>query len=307
MKNIYKNDKTKENQLMKFYFLLKDDKNKLMQTFSKFSQQDKNDLMHHLVWSKNAEVDDIQNLINIGAKLKDDSINAFYLACVHKKVDIVECFLNNGFKKQLDLDRGFKSACTKEIKLADLLLSHGADMNYDNNISFINACRCDKYEMVEFLIKKGMDVNVDDGSALIHACSNNYINLAKLLLKNNANVHVQNEKALAFALRNENANMVQLLENYGAKKENIKHNFQKGIYTIEQIKASGIEKDLIKLQLSLQRILGSAEDDLKAPQLIPAHKNFKFEKFLHVHVFQKLNADNVENESNQLITKLKCK
>jgi len=112
------------------------------------------------------------------------------------------------------------------IKLVELLLQAGADINAKNNYGWTALMWASKYgykDVVKLLIKAGADINAKTYSgwtALISASGNGHIDVVELLLQTGADVNAKDNygwTALTRASQKGQRDVVKLLKQYGAK------------------------------------------------------------------------------------------
>ncbi|ANB50884.1 putative ankyrin repeat protein [Powai lake megavirus] len=109
------------------------------------------------------------------------------------------------------------------IKLMDLLVNLGANINMDNSgnnpgIVLIQACTHGNIKLIEFLLQKGINPNCDNGKALIKACINKNLDTCKLLLDNGFIINYNDEKMMYWIIKlikKKNIDAIQLLINHG--------------------------------------------------------------------------------------------
>ncbi|AUV58741.1 ankyrin repeat protein [Bandra megavirus] len=115
------------------------------------------------------------------------------------------------------------AACNIDnIKLMDLLINSGANINMDNSgnnpgIVLMQACTHGNIKLVEYLLQKGMNPNCND-RIFIRACLNQNLNICKLLLDNGFIINYDNNKIMRNIIkliRKKSIDTIKLLIDYG--------------------------------------------------------------------------------------------
>ena len=190
--------------------------------------------------SKNGHINIVRLLIESGADVNSDELtlsdacsNGHYeivRLLIESGVDVHSCN-NNALRSSLrycnEKHKNFKDRITTSIKILQLLLENGANINYtyvDTDEYEFNtycsllgyACVNDSIEIPKFLIQYGADVNAINGDALYQACSFDNIEIFKLLLENGADIHINNDAPLQRAVLCDAFEITKMLLQYGA-------------------------------------------------------------------------------------------
>jgi ankyrin repeat protein len=168
---------------------------------------------------------DLKELVeNVLAKGNVD-VNARGLlttAIRRERDDIAELLLAYGARPTLSAFH--LVAGQNDVKLAELLLAHGAEINaqdYDGDTALHIATRAGRREMVEFLIAHGAGLNVADakGNTPLHYAAREHKEITELLLAKSAPVNTKNNSGdtpLHNAALRGNREIVELLLARGA-------------------------------------------------------------------------------------------
>ncbi len=121
--------------------------------------------------------------------------------------------------------KGMDPVGGEHLKIAELLLENGADVNERDNEGYtalMVAVDADNLKMVEFLLEKDAAVGERDWfgyTALMLAAKEGHLKIAELLLASDADVNIKNnsgETALVLAVSWENSGIAKLLLKRGA-------------------------------------------------------------------------------------------
>lgn len=104
-------------------------------------------------------------------------------------------------------------AMTNSLKALKVFENEGADIHYNDNISFSLACKYGSMDIVKYFVKeKKVDVNVGKGICLIFASRWNQLDVAKYLIENGFDLSEYGKIALEEAKNRGNADVLEYLE-----------------------------------------------------------------------------------------------
>lgn len=156
-------------------------------------------------------------------------------ACNKGEYDTVSKLLSTGISPNVTGTLGntpLKAALfNKHIQIADLLITHGADIDYiedPNSFLYTTALSMasthDDLEIIYYLLKKGADVNfisLRTGTPLCHAIKNKKIKQVEILIDARASLELKSgiyiETPICYAARENQKDIVNLLVKNGAK------------------------------------------------------------------------------------------
>ncbi|KAI6750430.1 hypothetical protein HG530_014711 [Fusarium avenaceum] len=159
--------------------------------------------------------------------------DTLHLAAMAGKKDVVKFLIDHGFDKEVEDSNYMRplglAADYGHEAVAGLLIAHGADYNWENNLSetlLHMASRGPNNEaLIQFFLDKGFDINLSNrtnASPLICAVIKGRTSNVEVLLKNDADTEkfdVYGRTALCHAASYERVHLVQLLLNNGASTE----------------------------------------------------------------------------------------
>ncbi len=160
------------------------------------------------------------NLVRLLLQIFDEvPRNSIVFAVESGNIISVELLL----KARVDLQQYGHKALIKAVKkgyaeIAGLLIEAGVDANGKTGkgeplrIAVLN----NDIKLVELLLEKGADVQICNNYPLRIAVSTNNIGMTKLLLEKGANIHVNADFPLRYAIENEYEETVKVLLEYGA-------------------------------------------------------------------------------------------
>ncbi|ARF02832.1 SWPV1-273 [Shearwaterpox virus] len=167
---------------------------------------------------------------------------------------------------------------TRNLKIAKLLLNHGALVNVHNNNGITPlhiAAGSGSIKMVTLLLENGADINAltkYGESALHYAVSVKDINMCKFLLDHGIDVNIKNKKnvtALHISIEVDCYNIMRLLLRYGAN-PNIVSFYLLGIKKIEECK-----DDRLKKYLREKNVLNANNENILQDYISSSHFDFR--------------------------------
>jgi len=180
--------------------------------------------------------DDLANAVEIlKTNVSADIVNeALFCACKDGKPRFVELFLEAGadvnYIRLISNEHNANELVNPltiayayggsedRIQVVRILLEHGADVHFRNDLNLWEASCCGHYEIVKLLLEAGADVHANDDAALGWASHRGRFEIVKLLLEVGADVHDRND-ALHWASLYGFIKIVKILIDYGADKE----------------------------------------------------------------------------------------
>lgn len=159
-----------------------------------------------------------------------DGCPPLYMAVMNKHPETAEYLLKKGALPDISITCGWTplivAALQNDQEMMELLLNHGAGLEYGSGISkrtaFMFAADDKKYESMEYLLEKGANINAKDHSeetALIKEAFWGRPKLIQLLLTHGADISLKNHygwDALLRAVAGDQPEIVKLLLEHGA-------------------------------------------------------------------------------------------
>ena len=194
-----------------------------------------------LLASKNKHIEMVQLLLLHGAKVnmqgnttqKHDYVwTALTLSSRNGHIEIIEILLKHGAS---EVSSALLAAAIQlQEKTIELLLAHGANINFQNNEGTSALMLAGSERIIELLLKHGANVNLqnNEGTSALMFVSQNVTEresllssdvikstgMAELLLRYGANINLQNNKgmsALMLVVQEDNIELVKMLLKYG--------------------------------------------------------------------------------------------
>jgi ankyrin repeat protein len=101
------------------------------------------------------------------------------------------------------------------IDILNYLIKNNFDIHYDDDITFYNAVRIKRFEIVKILINYDISLKVLNDSLLISMSTKQY-DVAKFLIEHGADVNYQFDNALNHVISDFNPDMIKYLIEHGA-------------------------------------------------------------------------------------------
>ena len=162
---------------------------------------------------------------NINVNCEDGNA-ALIKASINGQIEMVRLLLKYNVNQEIkDIALLQTSRCSSNLKIVQLLIEFGADVNYKNRnkeTALIWASFKDRLEISLMLLQKGSDVNHEDkwgDTALLCATNHNNLKIVQLLMKFNANVNHVNRYGITIfdvIFESNNLKIGQLLPKFGA-------------------------------------------------------------------------------------------
>ena len=171
----------------------------------------------------------IRRLIDGGADVNTSLPNNSTLlsfAVIENKPDLVKFLLDRGAKVNVQQIQGFTplNECalqqvnntaqqqTNSVKIAEMLLSHGADPNLGTIATLKTACQSNNFELVKLLVKYGADVNIrgnQNNTPLMYCRSFRFI---EFLISKGANVNAQDSDNTVLMCAGDDKNITEWIK-----------------------------------------------------------------------------------------------
>lgn len=110
--------------------------------------------------------------------------------------------------------------CKQSVDVIKILLDNQADIHFNNDISLINASRCNNTEVILLLLEYGANVHAHNEELLYWICYYRNEQLLKFILSkyNNIDITIRNDEAFSKCLHYNNFKMLKLLADYTVNK-----------------------------------------------------------------------------------------
>ncbi len=188
----------------------------------------------------------IEEMDDFDLRYTDDKL--LKIAVYHACYDCTRYFLEQGCNVACENDYPIRAAAdynVHSIRMLELLVDYGADIQANNNHAICLAADNGQIETVKFLIEHGADVNTQNCLPLIYAIRCGAPNIVDLLIDSGANPN--NRKIIMTAIETYDPEMLSLIINRGANVHNL------------------LKKDIVKIiqlgSLEIIRILADADLD----------------------------------------------
>ena len=159
-------------------------------------------------------VDIVKLLIQSGANGGCQNGVSLVLACQESHAEVVQFLLESRKFQAKIMNRALIVSCQEgHVDVVKLLLDSGVDPRCDRGAPLSVACQEGRYDtVVELLRRENVDVQSNDNMALIMACKNGHYKVVDLLLLKGADVHARNKLCLQVAEENGHRDVLALLE-----------------------------------------------------------------------------------------------
>ena len=151
-----------------------------------------------------------ESLFQKGALLQSETL---YKCIMLRNYRGIEFLLSRGLK----LDEGVLLKANEDANVLELLLKHGARIDYDHNEPLMHYVRTGHVDCVDVLLKHFVDVNARNDLALVLAINTRMYEMVELLVIHGANVNGRDRMPLSEALQSYCVPIVDLLIKHGAR------------------------------------------------------------------------------------------
>jgi ankyrin repeat protein len=196
---------------------------------------------------------------NVNAKANGKYGSA--LAAAARGRELEHRLYTHSFRNRLPIGTSGEESLTRDGKILNLLLKHGAEVNKEvggaYGCALVAAARGGNQETVNLLLKKGANINCrvggSYGTPLIAAvrraalsCEEEDLSTVKLLLSLGADVNAKvGRDYTAFSAAGDNDKVLQLLKSYGAVEDGEEKRLRKIISALEFQESSSEETDTL--------------------------------------------------------------